>query len=145
MKVLLNQEQQTIYNNGGVAIGVRDSDYAKVKVQKNDNGEMCLVITSVSRVCTKVVPYRNNSGDLNLNAKETQEAIKEGTIKVYRSSGAQDDDGKTLTRKEQQQEGKALEYTVVCSHIDGRPVDNNPDNYTWHIMGNNASRLEPIK
>ena len=143
MEILLNKEQQAIYDKGGVALGVRADNYAKVRVI-NNNGVMCMVITT-SNPYTKVNPYTQETTALNLTAEETKQALKDGTLLVYRSSGAKDGD-KVLTREEQIKRGVARVIEIAISLKEGTKLDkDNPLAYDWHILNDNSNRYEPIK
>lgn len=144
MQVLLNKEQQAIYDNGGVAIGVRDTDYSKVRVAKV-NGQMCIAIMS-GAAYTKVNPYLNESNELNLTKEETEECFKNGSVDVFRSSGAKDTSGRVLTREEQIKSGCARMISVVCTLKEGaKEGSTNKLDYDWLIIKDNATRFEPIK
>ena len=144
MKVLLNEEQRAILNNGGVAVGVRDTDYAKVRVAMV-NGVMCLAIIS-GAAYTKVNPYQNKPTELNLTQAETDECFKNGSVEVFRSSGAKDKEGNTLTREEQIKQGCARAISVVCTLKQGaKEGSQDLNDYDWLIIKDNATRFEPIK
>ena len=144
MKVLLNEEQRAILNNGGVAVGVRDTDYAKVRVAMV-NGVMCLAIIS-GAAYTKVNPYQNKPNELNLTQAETDECFKNGSVEVFRSSGAKDSNGNTLTREEQIKQGCARAISVVCTLKEGaKEGSQDLNDYEWLIIKDNATRFEPIK
>lgn len=145
MNIILRQDQQAIYDNGGVATGVDIDTYKVYKVARNSNGEMCIVISTGSPY-TKVNPYLNESTELNLTKEETEECFKNGSVDVFRSSGARDDSGKALTRADQQQRGVARMISVVCTLKEGaKEGSQNKLDYDWLIIKDNATRLEPIK
>lgn len=144
MEVLLNKEQQAIYNNGGIALGVRADTYQKVRVC-NVNGKMCIAITTASAY-TKVNPYMADSSALNLTMEETREAFTNGSVQVFRSSGAKDENGNTLTREQQIKQGCARVIDVVVSLKAGaREGSQDYNDYEWLIIKDNATRFEPIK
>lgn len=144
LEVLLNKEQQTIYNNGGVALGVRADTYQKVRVA-NINGKMCLAITTNSAY-TKVNPYMADNSALNLTQAETEQCFKNGSVEVYRSSGAKDSDGNVLTREQQIKQGCARVISVVCTLKEGHKEGSQDyADYEWLIIKDNATRFEPIK
>ena len=146
LEILLSKEEQAIYNNGGVAKGVRADTLTRVQVQKNANGEMCLVVGSKQAYKGVTLDLRPNDY-LNLNRKETAELIKNGTITVTRSNGVKAEDGKTLTRAEQIANDSARVITVVMS-LKAGAKEGSQDyarDYDLHIMGDNSTRLEPIK
>lgn len=146
LEILLSKEEQAIYNNGGVAKGVRADTLTRVQVQKDANGVMCLVVGSKQAYKGVTLDLRP-SDYLNLNRKETAELIKNGTVTVTRSNGIKDEDGKTLTRAEQIANDSARVITVVMSLKEGakQGSQNYARDYDLHIMGDNSTRLEPIK
>ena len=141
MKILLNEENQALYDAGEIALGVRDDTYSKVRVVNRD-GFMCLVITT-NTPYTHVNPYTQETTALNLTAEETKNAIKEGTIKVYRSSGFKQGD-KVLTREEQIKQGVAREIEVCASLKEGAKDKDNPSSYDWFILNDNSNRYIKI-
>ena len=144
MEVLLNKEQLAIYNNGGVALGVRADTYQKVRVA-NINGAMCLAITTNSAY-TKVNPYMADNSALNLTQAETEQCFKNGSVEVYRSSGAKDSGGNVLTREQQIKQGCARVISVVCTLKEGHKEGSQDyADYDWLIIKDNATRFEPIK
>ena len=144
MEVLLNKEQLAIYNNGGVALGVRADTYQKVRVA-NINGTMCIAITTNSAY-TKVNPYMADNSALNLTQAETEQCFKNGSVEVYRSSGAKDSDGNVLTREQQIKQGCARVISVVCTLKEGHKEGSQDyADYDWLIIKDNATRFEPIK
>ena len=142
LEILLNKEQQAIYDNGGVAVGVRADNYSKVRVA-NINGKMCLAITT-NNAYTKVNPYTAETTALNLTAEETKTAMSKGAVEVFRSSGAKDSEGNVLTREEQIKQGCARVISVVASLKEGCK-GNNPADFEWLIIKDNATRFEEIK
>lgn len=146
LEILLSQEERAIYNNGGVAKGVRADTLTRVQVQKNNEGKMCLVVGTKQAYKGVTLDLRPNDY-LNLNRKETAEIIKNGTIKVTRSNGIKNEEGKTLTRAEQVANDSAREVTVVMSLKAGAKEGSQDyaHDYDLHIMGDNSTRLEPIE
>ena len=105
LKLIVSKENQDIINNGGVALAVNMQDLSRVKVALV-GGVPCMVI-STQKAYTGVKLYDNNASELNLTEQETKELIAKHTLVVYRSSGATDEHGETLTRAEQIKRGVA--------------------------------------
>ena len=144
MNIILNKDQQALYNKGEIVTGIDLDTYKVYKVTRNNEGKMCIVI-STSNPYTRVNPYTQETSALNLTAEETKQAMQSGTIKVYRSSGAKDGD-KVLTREEQIKRGCARVIDVVISLKEGTKLSHdNPLAYDWIILSDNANRLEVIK
>ncbi|MBO7691170.1 MAG: hypothetical protein J6T10_00870 [Methanobrevibacter sp.] len=144
MNIILNKDQQALYNKGEIVTGIDLDTYKVYKVTRNNEGKMCIVI-STSNPYTRVNPYTQETSALNLTAEETKQAMQSGTIKVYRSSGAKDGD-KVLTREEQIKRGCARVIEVCAMLKEGKNKDSvNPIDYDWHILNDNSNRLEVIK
>ena len=104
-KLFVSKENNAIINAGGVALAVNMTDLSRVKVALVD-GVPCMVISTL-KAYTGVKLYDNNSSELNLTEQETKELIAKHSLIVYRSSGATDEHGETLTRAEQIKRGVA--------------------------------------
>lgn len=109
--LVISKEQSEIISKGGVALAVDMSTLSKVRVALVD-GKPCKVITT-QRAYTGVKLYDSNNTDLNLTQEETKELLDKHEIVVYRSSGAVDEKGETLTRAEQIKRGVARKIKVV--------------------------------
>ena len=104
-KLIVSKENNAIIQGGGVALAVNMADLSRVKVALVE-GVPCMVISTL-KAYSGVKLYDNSSSELNLTEQETKELIAKHTLVVYRSSGATDEHGDTLTRAEQIKRGVA--------------------------------------
>ena len=105
VKLFISKDNAETLNKGGVALAVNMTDLSRVKVALVD-GVPCMVISTL-KAYTGVKMYDSKSSELNLTEQETKDLIKNQKIIVYRSSGATDEHGETLTRAEQIKRGCA--------------------------------------
>ena len=104
-RLFVSKETSELIANGGVGLAVNMADLSRVKVAMIE-GVPCMVISTL-KAYTGVKLYDNNASELNLTEQETKELIAKHTLIVYRSSGATDEHGDTLTRAEQIKRGVA--------------------------------------
>ena len=104
-KLIVSKETSAIIKNGGVGLAINMADLSRVKVALVD-GVPCMVISTL-KAYSGVKLYDNSSSELNLTEQETKDLIKNHELIVYRSSGATDEHGETLTRAEQIKRGVA--------------------------------------
>lgn len=118
--LVISKEQHEQLLKGGVAVAIDMSNLSKVKVAMY-NGVPCAVIAT-QKAYTGVKLYDSNSSDLNLTQEETKELIAKHELTVYRSSGAVDEHGETLTRAEQIKRGVARKIVVAYIKEENRAI-----------------------
>lgn len=134
MKTLIvSKENDAIIKNGGVALAVNMADLSRVKVAMVE-GVPCMVISTL-KAYSGVKLYDNSSSELNLTEQETKDLIAKKSLIVYRSSGATDEHGETLTRAEQIKRGVARAIELAY---------NTEENKAYIIKDNSASYGEKV-
>ena len=109
---------------------------------KDTNGVIRRVInTSTKSAYTKVQMYNNSASALNLTEKETKELMAKRIITVYRSSGATNDKGETLTREEQINKGVARAITIEAQLINDKEP-NATSSYVCNILSDTGASFK---
>lgn len=142
MLVITKEQQAKLQSGENVSVYDTTTGH-KVIISLIDNEYHA--VASKLNAYTKVNPYLNKPYELNLTQKETLECMKNGSVTVYRSSGAREED-KALTREEQVKRGLAREIIVICD-LAGKDK-NNPMDYIFSIFKdtslNIGDKLEDI-
>lgn len=140
--LLVGSETIANYQANQVVVGVDLATMSKVKVV-NNNGVLSRVVNK-TQAYKGIQPYMQDSANLNLTQDETQQAMKDcKELVVYRSSGAKDSEGKTLTREQQIAQGVARAITIIAKLKDKASKDStNPTDYDWYILKDTSALVE---
>lgn len=120
-----------------------DKGVKLIWVMRDNEGVIRQVInTSTKQPYTKVQPYINNASALNLTEKETKDAIEKGLITVYRSSGATNEKGETLTREEQVARGVARAIEVRAEQVKGAKGSTSVMDYSFSVFSDTGASVK---
>lgn len=138
---VVNQKE---LDNGGIsqAAILNDGKLQLLQVKRDINGVIRQVInTSNKQPYTKVQMYNNSASALNLTEKETKELISKGMLDVFRSSGAVNDKGETMTREEQIVKGVARKITITCDLVN-KNKPNETTSYVCQIINDTGASVK---
>ena len=142
MKILYCMNAELLEQGKPVKCLVEGSNSLVLLKKDGDVIRKCISINN-KNAFTGVKPYETTSDMLNLTEKETKAVMDSGKLTVYRSSGAVNDKGETLTREEQIKLGVARQITIVAKLIDTKSPGV-PSAYKYDIISDTGAsyRLE---